>query len=241
MLTERIFHFILIPMFYGAFFIFIAGTVFRFIRIKRAPKPKATTLRIFPKTRFPWLNILKDLSFFPQITREVEPFFWIFFVIFHLSLFFLFIGHLELITEITWIQVVKHEIFLGRGIVGILLIISLIYFLFRRFRSPYRELSVPEDFILLLWLWITAFFGSHLNLATLYSSHGFDIPIEAYRTYLGSLIQFRPTLPSEISESPHQVILVMHILFANIFFIYFPFGKVMHSILSFFSNGIKRR
>lgn len=241
MLVDRIFYIVLIPMVYGAFFIFIVGTVFRLTKIKRAPKPKATTLRVFPKTRFSWLAIWKDLFFFPQITRRSEPFFWVFFALFHLSLFFLFLGHLELIAEIRWIQVVKHEIFLGRGVFGILLIISSIYFLFRRFKSPYRELSVPEDFILLVWLWITASLGSHLNLATLYSSHGFDIPVEAYRSYLGSLIRFRPALPSEISESPHQVILVMHVLFANIFLMYFPFGKVMHSILSFFSNRIKRR
>lgn len=231
----------MVPMLYAGLFILIGGTVFRLIKMGMAPKPKATTLRVFPEKRFKLLAAFSDIFLFPEITRKTDPLYWIFSAIFHIAVFFLFIGHLELIADIELIQIVKHKIFLGKGLVGIVLILSLFYFLFRRFRSPYRELSVPEDFILLLGLLATVFFGSHLNLATLYSSHGFDISVEAYRTYLGSMIRFRPTIPAEISGSPHLVILVIHIFLANILFIYFPFSKVMHSILAFLSNAVKRR
>ena len=240
MLVDKFFYFVMVPMVYVALFIFIAGTVFCLMKMNMAPKPKATTLRVFPERRFKWSAVLRDIFLFPEITRRTDPVFWIFFALFHIAIFFLFIGHLELITEIKLIQIVEHKIFLGKGVFGILLMLALTYFLFRRFRSPYRELSVPEDFILILGLLVTSFFGSHMNLATLYSSYGFDIPLEAYRTYLGSMIRFQPTVPAEISGSPHQVILVMHVFLANIFFIYFPFSKVMHSILAFFSNAVKR-
>jgi nitrate reductase gamma subunit len=240
MLIDRFFYFVMVPMVYGALFVLIVGTFFRLMKLNIAPRPKASTLRVFPERRPKWSAVLKDIFLFPGITRRTDPAFWIFFALFHIALFFLFIGHLELITEIKWIQIVKHKIFLGKGVFGISLMLALTYFLFRRFRTPYRELSVPEDFILILGLLVTASFGSHMNLAALYSSYGFDIPLEAYRTYLGSMVLFSPTIPAEISGSPHQVILVMHILLANLFFIYFPFSKVMHSILAFFSNAVKR-
>ena len=227
-------------MLYAAVFIFIAGTILRLIKIGLAPSPKVITLRVFPEKRSKLLAILGDLFLFPGVTRKIAPAYWVFFGLFHIAIFFLFIGHLELIADIKVIQLVKHKIFLEKGWVGLLLVVSLFFFLFRRFRSPYRELSVPEDFILILGLLATSFFGAHMNLATLYSSYGFDIPLEAYRTYLGSMIRFQPTVPAEISGSPHQVILVMHVFLANIFFIYFPFSKVMHSILAFFSNAVKR-
>jgi nitrate reductase gamma subunit len=238
--VDKFYYFVMVPMLYAAIFIFIAGTILRLIKIGLAPSPKVITLRVFPEKRSKLLAILGDLFLFPGVTRKTAPVYWVFFGLFHIAIFFLFIGHLELIADIKVIQLVKHKIFLGKGLVGLLLVVSLFFFLFRRFRSPYRELSVPEDFILILGLLATSFFGAHMNLATLYSSYGFDIPLEAYRTYLGSMIRFQPTVPAEISGSPHQVILVMHVLLANIFFIYFPFSKVMHSMLAFFSNAVKR-
>ena len=42
--------------------------------------------------------------------------------------------------------------FIGKGFVGLTLAISLLYFLFRRFSSPVRDLSVPEDYFLLILL-----------------------------------------------------------------------------------------
>jgi nitrate reductase gamma subunit len=238
--VDKFYYFVMVPMLYAAIFIFIAGTILRLIKIGLAPSPKVITLRVFPEKRSNLLAILSDIFLFPGVTRRKDTAFWVFFGLFHIAIFFLFLGHLELIADIKVIQLVKHKIFLGKGLVGLLLVVSLFFFLFRRFRSPYRELSVPEDFILILGLLVTSFFGAHMNLATLYSSYGFDIPLEAYRTYLGSMIRFQPTVPAEISGSPHQVILVMHVFLANVFFIYFPFSKVMHSILAFFSNAVKR-
>jgi nitrate reductase gamma subunit len=238
--VDKFYYFVMVPMLYAAVFIVIAGTLLRLIKIGLSPSPKVITLRVFPEKRSKLLAILSDIFLFPGVTRRKDTAFWVFFGLFHIAIFFLFLGHLELIADIKVIQLMKHKIFLGKGLVGLLLVVSLFFFLFRRFRSPYRELSVPEDFILILGLLSTSFFGAHMNLATLYSSYGFDIPLEAYRTYLGSMIRFQPTVPAEISGSPHQVILVMHVFLANIFFIYFPFSKVMHSILAFFSNAVKR-
>jgi nitrate reductase gamma subunit len=238
--VDKFYYFVMVPMLYAAIFVFIAGTILRLIKIGLAPSPKVITLRVFPEKQSKLLAILSDIFLFPGVTRRKDTAFWVFFGLFHIAIFFLFLGHLELIADIKVIQLMKHKIFLGKGLVGLLLVVSLFFFLFRRFRSPYRELSVPEDFILILGLLATSFFGAHMNLATFYSSYGFDIPLEAYRTYLGSMIRFQPTVPAEISGSPHQVILVMHVFLANIFFIYFPFSKVMHSILAFFSNAVKR-
>lgn len=237
---DRFCYFVMVPMVYGAIAILLAGTLLRLIRMRLAPNPRAISLRVFPEKRSKVLAVLGDIFLFPNLTRKKDAAYWVFFGLFHTSLLLLLLGHLELIADIKGLQLVKHRIFLGNGFVGLLFGISLLFFLFRRFRSPYRELSIPEDFFIILGLLSIGFFGSHLNLAALYSRHGFDIPLEAYRHYLGSIIRLSPTVPTEISESPHQVILVGHIFLANLFFIYFPFSKLMHAILAFFSNAVKR-
>lgn len=237
---DKFYYFVMVPLLYAAVIIFIVGIIVRMMKMIRKPRQRALTLRVFPEKRFKLLAVLNDIFLFPGVTRKNDTFYWVFFCLFHIAVLLLFLGHLELIADIKVLQLVKHKIFLGRGSMGLLLIASLLFFLFRRFRSPYREVSVPEDFILIIGLLVISFFGAHINLATLYSSYGFDIPVDAYRSYLGSMIRFRPVIPSEISGSPHQVILVTHILLADIFFIYFPFSKVMHAILAFFSNVPKR-
>ena len=77
---------------------------------------------------------------------------WVFLIMFHVAFLLLVLGHLELISGIGVLQMIKHEVFLGSGFVGITLFVALLFLLFRRFHSPNRELSVPEDYYLLILL-----------------------------------------------------------------------------------------
>jgi nitrate reductase gamma subunit len=153
----------------------------------------------------------------------------------------LFFGHLELIKEFKFIQLIPHDVFLGAGWVGIALMFTTIYFMMRRFSTPVRQISVPEDYILLILLFLTIIFGSHMHLAARYSESGFDIVVGDYRAYLSSLFAFKPKLPDEITQSPHYVILVIHIFFANLVMIFFPFSKMIHSVFVFLSQNFKRK
>jgi nitrate reductase gamma subunit len=236
---DNIFYFIMVPMVYIAFAILILGIIYKLI-VAMFSFPIPGTLGVFPRKIPGPLGILKDSFLVPTAWRK-SKIFWFFIIAFHIAFLLLFIGHLELIREFKIIQVIPHEVFLGAGWVGIVLIVTTLYFLLRRFGSPVRGISIPEDYILLIVLFLTIIFGSHMNLASRYAETGFDITVNDFRAYLSSLAAFKPAVPEEISDSPHYVLMVLHIFFANLFLILFPFSKMIHSVFIFFAHYLKRK
>ena len=124
---------------------------YQIISDNRSTRPRCKS---FPEKRPKWLWALHDTFLLPTVRRH-NPVLWVFLMLFHVSLLLLIIGHLELFKEFEVLQIVQHEIFLGRGFIGLILCIALLFFLFRRFVSPNRELSVPEDYYLLILLFLT--------------------------------------------------------------------------------------
>ncbi len=233
---ESFTYFTLIPMVYIAAAVFVIGIVYRLVTIFRAPT-HPTTLQIYPEKRPKWLWALRDTFFFPTILRH-KPVFWIFLMAFHICLVLLFIGHLELIAEFDVLQIIEHQIFLGGGFVGLIMLVALIYFLFRRFASPVREISVAEDYYLLILLFLTVLFGSQMDWAR--NWYYYDaLGVDGYREYLYSLVTFKPELPYNI-DAGHSFMLVVHVFFANLLLIVFPFTQLMHSILSLPINKLRR-
>jgi nitrate reductase gamma subunit len=234
---ETLYYIILVPMVYVAFATFFIGTAVRLIKIFREPK-QPTTLQIYPEKKPKWLWALFDAFLFPTVRRH-KPLLWIFLMAFHICILLLIVGHLELFGEIEVLQIIPHEIFLGQGLVGLITTIALLYFLFRRFRSPVRELSVPEDYYLLTLLFLVVLFGSQMDWARRWYFYE-TISVDQYREYLSSLLYFKPYLPAELTESGHSFMLVVHVFFANLFLIFFPFSQLMHSFLSLPMNKLRR-
>ena len=234
---DNVIYFIMVPMVYLSFGVFFVGTTVRLIRIFRGPK-HPITLQIYPQKKPGWLYTLFDAFLFPTV-RKHKPLLWIFLVIFHICLLLLIIGHLELFAEIRIIQAVPHEVFLGAGYVGLFSLIALLYFLFRRFGAPVRELSVPEDYYLLILLFLVVVFGSQMDWARRWYGYS-SIEVEHYRAYLSSLLYLRPELPAELTGMGHSFMLVMHVFLANLFLIFFPFSQSLHSFLSLPINKLRR-
>jgi len=234
---ETLYYIILVPMVYVAFATFFIGTTVRLIKIFREPK-HPTTLQIYPAKNPKWLWALFDTFLFPTVRRH-KPVLWIFLMAFHICILLLIVGHLELFGEIELLQTIPHEIFLGQGYVGLIAIIALLYFLFRRFLSPVRELSVPEDYYLLVLLFLVVLFGSQMDWARRWYFYE-TISVDQYREYLSSLLYFKPYLPEALTESGHSFMLVLHVFFANLFLIFFPFSQLMHSFLSLPMNKLRR-
>lgn len=234
---ETVYYIVLIPMVYVAFAVFVVGIVLRLVKIFREPK-NPTTLQIFPERRPRWLWALYDTFLLPTVRRH-NPLLWVFLMLFHICFFFLIIGHLELFGEISIFQIIPHEVFLGKGFIGLILTVSLLFFLFRRFVSPNRELSVPEDYYLLILLFLTILFGSQMDWARRWYEYG-DLSVEDYRSYLSSLLYLKPDLSTDITFSGHAFMLVLHVFFANLFLIFFPFSKIMHSFLALPVNRLRR-
>ena len=234
---DTLIYFILVPMVYIAFGTFFIGTAIRLIKIFRQPKHPAT-LQIFPEKKPKWLWTLYDTFLFPSVLRH-KPVMWVFLMLFHICLLLLIIGHLELFGDFAVFQIPAHEVFLGQGYVGLIVALALLYFLFRRFVSPVRDLSVPEDYYLLILLFLIVIFGSQMDWARRW--YGYEgMTVEDYREYLMSLLVLQPYLPDAVTESGHSFMLVLHIIFANLFLIFFPFSQSMHSFLSLPLNKLRR-
>ena len=122
---------------------------------------------------------------------------------------------------------------------GLILSLSLLYFLFRRFVSPNRELSVPEDYYLLILLFLAVIFGSEMDWARNWYEYD-GLTVDDYREYLSSLLFLRPVLSDSLLYAGHSFMLVLHIFFANLFLIFFPFSKIMHSFFSLPMNKLRR-
>lgn len=234
---QTIYYIVLVPMVYAAMAVFILGVAVRVVSMWRRPKHPAT-LQIFPEKRPKWLWALHDTFLLPTVRRH-NPILWVFLMAFHLAFLLLIIGHLELIGEIPLFQVIEHEIFLGRGFVGLVLAVSLLFFLFRRFVSPNRDLSIPEDYYLLILLFLTVLFGSEMDWARTWYEYG-ELGVDDYRAYLSSLLLFRPELPDAMTWTGHSFMLVLHVFFANLFLMFFPFSKIMHSFFALPLNKLRR-
>lgn len=234
---ETVYYIIMIPMVYLAFAIFFLGTGVRLVKIFLEPK-NPTDLQIFPKKRPAWLWAVGDTFLLPTVRRH-KPVLWIFLMLFHISFLVLIIGHLELIEDFRIIQIIPHEVFIGNGFIGLILSLALLYFLFRRFSSPVKELSVPEDYYLLILLFLTAIFGSQMDWSRGWFGYG-EMAVDEYREYLSSLLYLRPGLSEDITLPGHSFMLVLHIFFANLFLIFFPFSKIMHSFFSMAMNKLRR-
>lgn len=234
---EALYYFVLIYMVYFSVAVFIIGTTIRLVKIFRKPKQSAS-LQIYPEKRAKWLWTLYDMFLFPSV-RKHKPVLWIFLILFHMCLLFLIIGHLELIGEFRIFQIIPHEVFLGKGFLGLISCVALLYFLFRRFLSPVRELSVPEDYYLLVLLFLIVIFGSQMDWARRWYAYE-ELLLEDYRAYLFGLLTLKSELPYNMVNSGHSFMLVLHVFFANLFLIFFPFSQSMHSFLSLPMNKLRR-
>ena len=67
-----------------------------------------------------------------------------------------------------------------------------------------------------------------------------ELSVEDYRQYLSSLLIFQPELPETMTLSGHSFMLVLHVFFANLFLMFFPFSKIMHSFFSPAMNKLRR-
>jgi nitrate reductase gamma subunit len=228
-------------MVYLALGMFVIGMAYQIFKWFRVPQSRVRT-GYFPKpdtSEERWVKMAEDSFVFPQVVR-FDPWMWVFTVLFHLGLLGAFVGHLRLIQEFTPLVSLLGSKGMDRfaswsgGFMGVILMAGLLYYLLRRLTFPYRALSVPEDYLLLVLLILTVIMG---NLMRFFG----DIDVGDYRAYLQSLIIFRPSFPPALADSSTKWALILHVLFANLVLILFPFSKLIHVIATFPANWAKRR
>lgn len=236
-MLEKIFYFIMVPMVYLAIVVFVVGVVATIIRIAKAPKHK-TTLKIFPQGSKPGLQAVKDTFFFASVRRE-KPFLWIMLILYHVAFLLLILGHLDLIPGIN-LMAKDSPHMLGYGAVGVTLTVSVIYFLFRRFRSPQREISSMGDYLVLLLLLFIFLTGGIISWSNSWAENGFVIEKSDFMAYMGDMVKFTFADPRDTLSGSHYFHVVMHVFLANLLIMLFPFTKFVHTFFAMALNKIRR-
>ena len=67
-----------------------------------------------------------------------------------------------------------------------------------------------------------------------------EMSVGDYQEYLYGMITFNPELPDVVMGSGHSFMLVVHVFFANVLLMVFPFTQLMHAFLSLPMNKLRR-
>lgn len=220
----------------AAFVVGMTWRVYTWMRVPRSP----ARLALYPKPASSAGRlgaVLRDTFVAPQSAR-IEPVMWGFAMLFHVAALAAFAGHLRLVHEITplvaalGVEGMNEFAGIAGGIAGIAMLVALVYWLFRRTYGPYKALSVPEDYLLLVLLLLIVMTGDHLRFAgALHNS--------TYIAWFQSVLALRPSFPPELAASGARWALDLHMLFVDVLLIYFPFSKLAHAVGSFATNLVR--
>jgi len=224
---------------YVALVVFTGGMAWRAWQCSRTPK-SPVRLALYPKPasgagRFG--KLLVDTFIAPQ-SAKIEPRMWAFAMLFHLAALAAFFGHLRLVHLFDPVEaaigVESMNAFAGiaGGIAGIAMLVALIYWLTRRTFGPYKNLSVPEDYLLLVLVLLVVLMGDHMRfVGTLHA--------DSFKLWFDSLVRFAPSFPAALAGSTEKWALDWHMLFVDLLLIYFPFSKLTHAIGAFATNLVR--
>lgn len=226
-------------MVYVAAAVFVGGTAFRIYQWLRVPR-SGVRLGLFPRPRSRMgraFQITRDTFVFPQV-RDVDRIMWLAVIGLHAALVAAFVGHMRLVGEFTPLANVLGGTGMARfslltgGTIGIVLMVALLYLLARRFKSPYKDISAPEDYILLVLILMVVLMGNHLRFFG-------DVHVTEYREYVRGLLTFSPSFSTVLAASSTKWSLVAHVFFANTLLMYLPFSKLVHFVGSFAGSAIR--
>ena len=226
---------------YLALAVFIVGMGWRIYEWASTPK-SPVRLGMFPKPaskggRF--LKMLKDTFIAPH-SAKIEPVMWVFAFAFHVAALGAFVGHGRLIAEFPVLPELLGEegmnafAAMSGSIAGILMLVGVLFWIGRRTFGPYKRLSVPEDYLLLFLLFGVIVMGDHMRFV-----YGDIIHADTYRAWFQSLLTFSPAFPEKLLTGNVGWSLGTHMLFTDLFLIYFPFSKLVHTIGSFSANLVR--
>jgi nitrate reductase gamma subunit len=159
-------------------------------------------------------------------------------ILFHFSLAAVLFAHFRMVHEFTPIanalgkEGMEKLGAIAGGTLGIILLVTILFYIFRRFFSPYKDLSVFEDYFIVFLLIVIIGLGDHLRFFA-------KISASEYRAYFQSVLTFRPYFPEAIAEKGARWVLTMHVFFVNLFVMYFPFSKLTHAIGTFAVNSVR--
>jgi nitrate reductase gamma subunit len=216
--------------------VFVLGMVYRFYVWFTTPQPGKLALTPAPESTF--RGVLAEALFFPSLFKG-DKVLWIFSWIFHVTLVFVFFGHLRAVTGLMDAAMRAVGISAGGidtisavfgGAFGIILLATGVPLLVRRIGvKRVREASgLPDYFALLLVIIVIATgdiirFGPHFDVASA-------------RAWIHSVFAFSPAVPAGLGWP-----FLLHTSFAFLLIMYMPFSKILHFGGIFFTQAIMKR
>lgn len=219
--------------------VFTLGMAWRVWQWSRTPR-SPVRLALYPKptTAAGRLGkLMKDTFIAPQ-SFEMTPKLMVVAMAFHLAALAGFVGHLRLVREFDFLVALIGEEGMATfaawsgGIAGLVMMFAVLYWIGRRTFGPYRHLSTPEDYLLLVLLLGVIVMGNHLRFVG-------HLPASVYIEWFQSLLRFQPMFPPELAESSTRLALNWHMIFVAAFLSYFPFSKLTHAIGAFATNLVR--
>ncbi|MCE5203180.1 MAG: respiratory nitrate reductase subunit gamma [Actinomycetia bacterium] len=220
------------------FFVGIGWRIYQWATTPKSPVP----LGLFPKpaTKGGRFGKMFADTFLAPHSARIEPTMWAFAMMFHVAALAAFVGHLRILGEYPLLPSLlgpdgmnSFAAWAG-SIAGSLMLIGVVYWISRRTFGPYKNLSVPEDYLLLALLLGVVIMGDHMRFV-----YGGTIHAETYRAWFLSLLAFRPAFPEHLLQGNVGWSLGTHMLFTDLFLMYFPFSKLVHAIGSFSTNLVR--
>jgi nitrate reductase gamma subunit len=223
---------------YVAVVIFFGGLAYRIYRWSQKD-PVGAHLSLFPRPEGTWARLwdaLVDMFTMKGLVR-VNKLLWAGGFIMHLGLLFTFVGHIRAFAELYflwrllgWGPEQQHTFSAVAGtIAGLLFSIPLFYLLLRRWSGAMKWLSTPEDFFVLYLLIAIGLTGFHMRLLR-------DVQVQELHRFFRGLASFN-WQPAPLSAGTS---FTYHFAFVQILMVYFPFGKLTHTIGSLFSKMVAR-
>jgi nitrate reductase gamma subunit len=223
---------------YLAVIVLVGGIAYQVYRWRQA-KPVPAHLSLFPRPEGRLgrlLDTLIDMFTLKGLLR-VNKVLWIGGFAMHMGLLLLILGHIRVVTDFyflwDWIGWGEEELHTFSAVAGLtagfLFMIPLFYLLLRRFGGSVKWLSAPEDYFILVLLVGIAVTGMHMRMVLEVDQH-------AMREFMQGLYKFSwQPLPESAGIS-----FLWHFALVQLLMIYFPFGKLLHTIGSVFNKMVMR-
>jgi nitrate reductase gamma subunit len=223
---------------YIAVIVFAGGLIYQGYRWRqKSPVPAHLSIYPRPESRLGRVgDALVDMFTMKGILRVNKPL-WFGGFIMHVGLLLLLVGHVRVLTDYYFLwdllgrgEAETHTVSEVGGIsAGVLFMLPLFYLLARRWSGSVKWLSTPEDFFVLFLLIGIAVTGNHMRFVLEVDQH-------AMREFMQGLFRFSwKPLPESAGIS-----FIWHFALVQLLMIYFPFGKLMHTIGSFFNKMVMR-
>ena len=225
---------------YIAVIALIGGTVYQMVPLAARPSryPPISPCSPALKSRLARAGGHAPLDMFTlKGLFKVNRLLWVGGFVMHFGLLLLILGHIRVVTDfyflwdlLRWGDAETHTFSAVAGIsAGVLFMIPLFYLLFRRFGGSVKFLSTPEDYFVLVLLIGIALTGMHMRMVLEVDQH-------AMREFMQGLYKFSWKPVPESSG----ISFLWHFMLVQLLMIYFPFGKLLHTIGSVFNKMAMR-